>query len=114
MSEFEFSVHTGSVTSRFPLGRHGRTVLPKRLIGSIRRECVDHIVVFGKRHLRRILRSYALYYNEMRPHRSLQKDAPESRPIQPIGRIVSHVVVGRLHTNTFESELSVHTPTARS
>jgi transposase InsO family protein len=69
----------------------------ERLIGSIRRECVDHLVVFGERHLRRILRSYALYYNEMRTHRSLQKDAPVSRPIQPIGRIVSHALVGGLH-----------------
>jgi transposase InsO family protein len=69
----------------------------ERLIGSIRRECVDHLVVFGERHLRRILRSYALYYNEMRTHRSLRKDAPVSRPIQPIGRIVSHALVGGLH-----------------
>jgi transposase InsO family protein len=69
----------------------------ERLIGSIRRECVDHLVVFGEMHLRRILRSYAWYYNEARTHRSLNKDAPMSRPIQPIGRIVSHALVGGLH-----------------
>ena len=69
----------------------------ERLIGSIRRECVDHLVVFGERHLRRVLRSYARYYNEARTHRSLNKDAPVSRPIQPIGCIVSYTLVGGLH-----------------
>src|ERR1700732_4532463 len=52
----------------------------ERLIGSIRRECVDHFIVFGEAHLRRILRSYARYYNDIRTHRSLGKDAPVSRP----------------------------------
>ena len=61
----------------------------ERLIGSIRRECVDHLVVLGEQHLRRVLRSYALYYNETRTHRSLNKDAPVPRPIQRIGRIAS-------------------------
>jgi transposase InsO family protein len=69
----------------------------ERLIGSIRRKCVDHLVVFGEEHLRWILRSYARYYNEARTHSSLNKDAPVSRPIQPIGRIVSHALVGGLH-----------------
>jgi transposase InsO family protein len=53
----------------------------ERLIGSIRRECLDHIIVFGEAHLRRILKSYADYYNSVRTHRSLHKDAPISRPI---------------------------------
>ncbi len=69
----------------------------ERLIGSIRRECVDHIIVFGEQHLRRILRCYARYYNEARTHCSLNKDAPVSRPIQPIGHIISHALVGGLH-----------------
>ena len=69
----------------------------ERLIGLIRRECVDHLVVFGEQHLRRVLRSYALYYNEARTHRSLNKDAPLSRPVQSTGRIVSHALVGGLH-----------------
>jgi transposase InsO family protein len=51
----------------------------ERLIGSIRRECVDHIIVLGEVHLRRIQRSYASYYNDIRTHRSLDKDAPVSR-----------------------------------
>ena len=53
----------------------------ERLIGSIRRECVDHIVALGEEHLRRILQYYARYYNGSRTHRSLNKDAPFHRPI---------------------------------
>jgi len=69
----------------------------ERLIGTIRRECVDHIVVLGETHLRRILREYARYYNTARTHRSLDQDAPVSRPVQQIGRIVSHAPLGGLH-----------------
>src|SRR5664279_4388274 len=69
----------------------------ERLIGSIRRECLDHIVVFGEAHLRRILRSYACYYNDIRTHRSLDKDAPVSRPVQRTGIISSHAILGGLH-----------------
>jgi transposase InsO family protein len=54
----------------------------ERLIGSIRRECVDHIIVLGEVHLRRVLKSYADYYNNFRTHRSLNKDAPVTRPVQ--------------------------------
>jgi len=69
----------------------------ERLIGSIRRECVDHIVVLGEVHLRRILQTYACYYNKIRTHRSLDKDAPVSRPVQPTGSIKSHPILGGLH-----------------
>ena len=69
----------------------------ERLIGSIRRECVEHLIVFGEQHLRRVLRSYALYYNDIRTHRSLNKDAPLSRPVQRVGRILSRVLVGGLY-----------------
>jgi len=69
----------------------------ERLIGSIRRECVDHFVVLGEAHLRRILRAYARYYNNIRTHRSLDKDAPVSRPVQRTGSIRSHAILGRLH-----------------
>jgi len=60
----------------------------ERLIGSIRRECVDHIIVLGEMHLRRVLKSYADYYNRFRTHRSLNKDAPVSRSVQRTGVIV--------------------------
>ena len=69
----------------------------ERLIGSIRRECVDHLIVLGERHLRRILRCYAHYYNEVRTHRSLNKDTPISRAIQRIGIVKSHAILGGLH-----------------
>src|ERR1700692_4969344 len=69
----------------------------ERLIGSIRRECVDHIIVLGEMHLRRILKSYADYSNSVRTHRSLNKDAPVTRQIQRIGSIKSHAILGGLH-----------------
>jgi len=69
----------------------------ERLIGSIRRECVDHFVVWGETHLRRILRTYARYYNDIRTHWSLDKDAPAFRRIQRTGIINSHSVLGGLH-----------------
>jgi transposase InsO family protein len=69
----------------------------ERLIGSIRRECVDHFVVLGEAHLRRILRASARYYNDIRTHRSLDKDAPISRPVQRTGSISSHAILGGLH-----------------
>jgi transposase InsO family protein len=69
----------------------------ERLIGSIRRECLDHIVVLGEAHLRRILRSYARYYNDIRTHRSLDKDAPTVRPVQRAGSIKTCPILGGLH-----------------
>src|SRR6267378_242120 len=69
----------------------------ERLIGSIRRECVDHMIVLGEAHLRRILRSYADYYNSVRTHRSLNKDAPVSRLVRRAGVISSRAILGGLH-----------------
>ncbi len=69
----------------------------ERLIGSIRRECVDHLVAFGETHLRRILKKYADYYNGSRTHLSLAKDAPVRRPIQHEGRITRRPLLGGLH-----------------
>ena len=69
----------------------------ERLIGSVRRECLDHIIVLGEAHLRRILKSYAHYYNRVRTHRSLNKDAPVSRSVQRTGVIGSRAILGGLH-----------------
>jgi transposase InsO family protein len=69
----------------------------ERLIGSIRRECLDHVIVLGEAHMRRILKSYAHYYNCVRTHRSLNNDAPVSRPVQRSGFISSHAILGGLH-----------------
>jgi transposase InsO family protein len=69
----------------------------ERLIGSIRRECLDHVVVLGEAHLRRILREYADYYNRARTHLALGKDAPFHRLVQATGSVVASPVLGGLH-----------------
>jgi transposase InsO family protein len=69
----------------------------ERLIGSIRRDCLDNVVVFGERHLRHLLKSYQKYYNEARTHLSLDKDAPASRVVQAVGSIVAKPLLGGLH-----------------
>jgi transposase InsO family protein len=71
----------------------------ERVIGSIRRECLDHVVVLGERHLKCLLSEYMDYYNGGRTHLSLFKDAPDSREIQSKegGKIVSLKRVGGLH-----------------
>jgi transposase InsO family protein len=69
----------------------------ERLIGSIRRECLDHVVVFGEAHLRRILAAYTGYYNELRTHLSLGKDAPSNRPIRQLGKLAARPILGGLH-----------------
>ena len=69
----------------------------ERLIGSIRRECLDHVIVFGERHLRHVLRSYARYYNGVRTNLSLAKDSPLPRDVQAVGIILPLPVVQGLH-----------------
>ena len=102
------ATHTGSVFMRRirAMGIRDEPIAPaspwqngfaERLIGSIRRECINHFIVVGEAHLRRILRSYARYYNEVRTHRSLDKDAPVSRPVQRTGSIDSYSILGGLH-----------------
>jgi hypothetical protein len=85
----------------------------ERLIGSIRRECLDHLIVFGEKHLRRILKSYADYYNCVRTHRSLHKDAPVSRPVQRSGMIVRTLPWADFIINTFGFRFSVQTGLSR-
>ena len=69
----------------------------ERLIGSIRRDCLDHVAVFGERHLRHLLKSYQKYYNEARTHLSLQKDAPVPRTVQTVGQALAAPILGGLH-----------------
>lgn len=71
----------------------------ERLIGSIRRECLNHVIVINERHLRRILRSYSEYYLNSRPHLSLDRNAPIEREIEPPsrGRVIAIPQVGGLH-----------------
>jgi len=69
----------------------------ERLIGSIRRECLDHVLVMGEAHLRRILSAYADYYNRVRTHLALDKDAPLGRRAQAIGSLAAIPLLGGLH-----------------
>jgi hypothetical protein len=67
------------------------------MIGSIRRECLDHIIVLGEAHLRRVLKNHAAYYNQARTHLSLDKHAPDLRRVQPLGSVVALPVLGGLY-----------------
>ena len=71
----------------------------ERLIGSIRRECLDHVIVLSEDHLRRVLRSYFSYYHGWRTHLSLEMDCPRPRMVQTLeaGEIVEVPEVGGLH-----------------
>lgn len=71
----------------------------ERVIGSIRRECLDHVIVFNERHLRWTLRAYVAYYHRSRTHLALDKDTPLRRAIDATasGRIVARPEVGGLH-----------------
>jgi integrase-like protein len=72
----------------------------ERLIGSIRCECLDHVIVLNAPHLRRVLTIYSRYYHRGRTHLGLEKDAPDPRPVSPpsAGRIIAIPEVGGLHT----------------
>jgi hypothetical protein len=69
----------------------------ERLIGPIRRESLDQLIVFGESHLRDVLKAYASYYNEVRTQLSLDKDAPDFRSTHKIGRIAAIPILGGLH-----------------
>jgi hypothetical protein len=69
----------------------------QRAIGSIRRDCLDHVIVLGERHLLHLLRCYASYYNRSRTHLSLNKDAPTRRPVHTLASIEATPVLGGLH-----------------
>ena len=82
----------------------------EKLIGSIRRECLDHVVVFGERHLRHVLLSYMNYYNEARTHLSLDKDAPVTRAVATTGRILAAQFLEVCTINTSGSSLRYSQP----
>jgi transposase InsO family protein len=69
----------------------------ERLIGSIRRECLDYVVILSEAHLRRVLAQYTDYYNNFRTHRSLTKDTPLQRAIERLGTVTSRPILGGLH-----------------
>ncbi len=69
----------------------------ERLVGPIRRECLDHLMILSEAPLRQILQSYADYYNKVRTNRSLGKDAPCFRPVHRVENIASHAILGGPH-----------------
>ena len=69
----------------------------ERLIGTVRRECLDRMLIFGEAHLRQILTLYASYYNESRTHLSLHKDTPLGRAVQRYGNIADKPILSGLH-----------------
>jgi hypothetical protein len=81
--------------SRIESGRWG--FYTERLIGTLRRDCLDHVLIFGERHLRGVLTSYSLYYNETRTHLGLGKDAPLGRAVERSGTIVTTPILFGLH-----------------
>jgi transposase InsO family protein len=75
----------------------------ERVIGSTRRECLDHVIVFSERHLRRVLRAYLEYYHGSRTHLGLEKDCPVPRGIEPreLGPVLEESMAGGLHHRCF-------------
>jgi transposase InsO family protein len=75
----------------------------ERVIGSIRRDCLDHTTIFNERHLRRVLKEYNRYYNESRTHLGLEEDCPDPRSIEnpDLGSVQSEPMVGGLHHRYF-------------
>jgi hypothetical protein len=72
--------------------------IAERVMGTLRRECLDHIIVLNEKHLRSVLSEYIDgYYNVSRTHMSLNKDSPVHRPVQTRGKIVSKPILGGLH-----------------
>ena len=71
----------------------------ERLIGTLRRGCLDHVIVLGEGHARRLLEQYATYYNAGRSHQALDGDAPEPRSSHPpgVGKVVGRPALGGLH-----------------
>jgi hypothetical protein len=96
------------------LSRRGRLAEPfaERLIGFFRRECLDHVIVLGGEHLRRVPRSYADYYYAIRTNRSLHKDAPADRSVLSIADLKSRNP--RRTSSPIRPEFSVHTSPAES
>jgi len=93
----------GDMSERFlthlPLRTHpGKNPICERVNGTLRRECLNHVIILNETHLRAVLTDYIdNYYNIARTHMSLNKDSPVSRPVRPHGKIVSNPILGSLH-----------------
>ena len=92
-----FTIGTTAMCSLAAFDLSAFATISERLIGSIRRECLDHVVLFGERHLHHVLSCYMEYNNAARTHLSLGKDTPTGRMVQSVGRIRCRPVLGGLH-----------------
>lgn len=77
----------------------------ERLIGTLRRDCLDHILIFSEQHLRQVLTSYSVNYNEMRPHLGLGKDAPLGRAVERSGTVVAILASSRRITSSLRADV---------
>jgi transposase InsO family protein len=75
----------------------------ERVIGALRRECTDHVIPPGRRHLLRVLREYVEYYNESRPHQSLDRNSPVPRRVEAVGEVCARPMLGGLHHRYFRA-----------
>jgi len=103
-------IHTVLTPVRAP----NANAIAERVIGTLRRECLDHLIVLTERHLLRLLQQYVVHYNAMRPHRSLAHDSPQGRQPElrpPAGRLVSRPVLSGLH-HEYEWAAEYWRPTA--
>jgi putative transposase len=95
------AIRLGIQTLLTPVHAPKANAIAERLVGTLRRECLDHLIIFNEQHLRRVLAEYAAHYNAARPHRALQLDTPcgpTARAAPPSrGRIVARSMLGGLH-----------------
>jgi len=91
----------GIETILTPVQAPKANAIAERLVGTLRRECLDHLIIVNERHLVRILREYVAHYNAEWPHRALELDPPEGLPVRigpvPGGRVIARPVLGGLH-----------------
>ena len=101
LRRFETGLLFSKDSRRTPIRAPKANAIAERVIGTLRRECLDHLIIINGRHLRTVLREYEAYYNNGRPHRTLDLETPtgpppRSDPLQA-GRVVARPVLGGLH-----------------
>ena len=79
------------------MGTSLHQAIAERVMGTLRRGCLDHMIILNEKHLHSVLTEFVEYYNTSRTHMSLDKDSPVTRPVQVVGKIVSKPVLGGLH-----------------
>ena len=93
------AVGSGIEVLRTPIKAPRANAICERLMGSVRRECLDHIMILSEAHLRRVLKAYVAYFNRSRPHQGIDQRVPdpENTPAGNSGKVVSFPVLGGLH-----------------